>query len=84
MKWRDFCALAILLVGFTQMEGDLFGSRVLKGIGAATAMAPCPKVFCDIGGIEPFASTLEIIAEGDETMRIPITPEALSATKRTI
>ena len=38
-------------------------------------MAPCPKVFCDMGGMEPFASCFEIIADGDKTTRIPITPE---------
>ena len=75
MKWRNMVALAVLLIGFTQMTGDLFGNRVLKGIGAATAMAPCPKVFCDVSGLEPFASTFEIRADGDESISVEITPE---------
>ena len=75
MRTRELCSWAILFIGLTQMAGDLFGNRVIKGIGAATAMAPCPKVFCNMGGMEPFASSFEIIADGDKTTRIPITPE---------
>jgi hypothetical protein len=57
------------------MAGDILGSNALKGIGAATGMAPCPKVFCDINGLEAFASSFQIIAEGEETVSIQITPE---------
>lgn len=75
MNWRNLVAFSLLLVGFTQMTGDLLHNRVLKGIGAATAMAPCPKVFCDMDGLEPFASTFEIITDGPDSVSIPITPE---------
>ena len=77
MKSRDVTAFVLLLIGLTQMTGDLFGNRFLRGIGAATAMAPCPKVFCDMDGFEPFASSFEIIAEreGEQSIRIPVTPE---------
>lgn len=78
MKWRNVCTLGVLLVGFTQMAGDLMGNRALKGVGAATAMAPCPKVFCDMNGLEPFASTFEIIVDGPERRVIPIGPELYS------
>ena len=40
MKWRNLMAGALLLFGLTQMAGDLTGNRALKGIGAATAIAP--------------------------------------------
>ena len=78
MNWRNLAACGVLFIGPIQMVGDIFGSPVLKGVGAASAMAPCPKVFCDMNGLEAFASTFEIIAEGDETISIPITPELYS------
>lgn len=78
MKWRDAGTFALLLVGLTQMTGDLFGNRVLKGIGAATAMAPCPKVFCEMNGLEPFASSFALVADGEERKALPITPELYS------
>jgi hypothetical protein len=81
MKWRNMTAMGVLLIGLTQMTGDLCGNRVLKGLGAATAMAPCPKVFSDIDGLEAFASSFEIIAEGDGSTSIPITPELYARLK---
>jgi hypothetical protein len=75
MKWRNLGACALLLLGLTQMTGDLLNNRALKGIGAAIAIAPCPKVFCDINGLEPFASTFVLTTQGDETISQRITPE---------
>jgi hypothetical protein len=81
MKWRNMTAVGLLLVGLTQMTGDLFANRVLKGLGAATAIAPCPKVFCDMDGLEAFASSFEILAENDESICFTITPELYSRLK---
>jgi hypothetical protein len=75
--WRDGVAALLLLFGCTQMAGDLFGLRALKGIGAASAFAPCPKVFCDVNGLEGFASTftLQFRTSSGKTHELPITPE---------
>ena len=81
MKWRNLVAGALLLFGLAQMAGDLTGNRALKGIGAATAIAPCPKVFCDMNGVEPFASTFTITAQGKDTVSFPITPEIYARLK---
>jgi hypothetical protein len=81
MNWRNIAASGLLLIGLTQITGDLTGNRALKGIGAATAIAPCPKVFCEINGLEPFASTFIITAEGQETISFPITPELYARLK---
>ena len=81
MKWRNIVAAGVFLIGSTQITGDLLGNRVLKGFGAATAMAPCPKVFCDMEGLEAFASTFEIIAHGDRSISIFITPELYARLK---
>jgi hypothetical protein len=75
MNWRNTAAAGLLLIGSTQMIGDLIGNRALKGIGAASAVAPSPKVFCDINGLEPFASTFVITIKDQETFSVPITPE---------
>lgn len=81
MNWRNLAAIGVLLIGSTEMTGDILGNRVLKGLGAATAMAPCPKVFCDMDGWEAFASSFEIIAEGNQAVAIPITPELYAQLK---
>jgi hypothetical protein len=75
---RNFGAIALLVVGLTQMIGDLSGNRALKGIGAATAIAPSPKVFCDINGVEPFASTFFISSQNADDGSFRITPELYS------
>lgn len=81
--WRNIAALGVLLLGLTQMAGDLMGNRVLKGLGAASAMAPCPKVFCDMNGLEGFASTftLRLEVESGEVREIAITPDLYSRLK---
>jgi hypothetical protein len=78
MNWRNIFAGALLPIALTQMAGDIFSSRVLKGLGAATIVAPCPKVFCEINGLEPFASSYTIIATGAHERAFPITPELYS------
>lgn len=60
---RNAAALVVLAIGFLQMAGEVFGSRALRGIGAATAAAPFPKVFCDVAGLEAFASTFTLLGE---------------------
>lgn len=75
--WRDGLAALLLLFGCTQMAGDLFGLRALKGVGAASAFAPCPKVFCDVNGLEGFASTftLQFRSRSGKPRELSITPE---------
>jgi hypothetical protein len=77
ISWRDLGAIALLAVGLLQMMGDASGIVALKGIGAATAASPLPKVFSDVRGLEPFASRFTLLvtdAAGAETAR-EITPQ---------
>jgi hypothetical protein len=76
-RWRNLGALVLGLIGLSQMAGDLFGVRALKGLGAASAMAPCPKVFCDVNGLEGFASTFTLRLTGRDggVREMEITPE---------
>lgn len=78
MNWRNAAAGGVLFIGLTQMTGELLGSRVLKGFGAVTTIAPCPKVFCDMNGFEPFAADFTITAGEDEQISIPVTPALYS------
>jgi hypothetical protein len=75
MNSRNLIAAALLPIGLLQMTGELTGNRILKGIGAAIVICPCPKVFCDINGLEPFASSFTITTQGAQRNSFKITPE---------
>ena len=49
-------ALFLLLLGLLTMTGDLAGLELLKGIGAATAASPAPKVFAAVQGYETYST----------------------------
>lgn len=70
-------ALALLAIGSVQMVGYVAGSDVLRGLGAATTMAPMPKVFSDVNGLETFASefTLGYWEPNGTEHSLTITPE---------
>ena len=77
----EWFAVALLGVGLLQMAGDVVmqvtGSPALKGIAAATAASPAPKVFCSQGGLETFSSRFFLnynAADGSE-VTLPLTPE---------
>ena len=56
VRWRNYGALTLGLIACMQMLGYATGNRVVRGIGAATVIAPLPKVFSDVEGLETFAS----------------------------
>jgi hypothetical protein len=65
------------LIGCVQMAGYVSGSVALRGIGAATAASPLPKVFSDVDGLETFASefTLRYRDASGQVTEALITPE---------
>lgn len=77
LRWRNRGALAICFVGCLQMTGYVTGSISLRGIGAATAAAPLPKVFSDVDGLETFASafTLHYKRPDGTLVDLSITPK---------
>jgi hypothetical protein len=83
LRWRNRAALALTVLGCSAMLGDMVGSLPLKGLGAASAFAPFPKVFCDNQGLEGFASEFTILARHADgsTNRIELTPELYSGLK---
>lgn len=77
VRWRNCAAVMLGAIGCLQMLGYVTGSRLLRGIGAATAVSPLPKVFSDVDGLETFASEFTVRyrdAHGTITER-RITPE---------
>jgi hypothetical protein len=74
---RNATAFVVFAIGLLQMAGEAVGSRTLKGIGAATAAAPFPRVFCDVAGLEAFASTFTLVGETRRgtSFETRITPE---------
>lgn len=78
-KAQTLITVGITIVGCFGMVGDLFNSNILKGIGAASAIAPMPKVFCDNNGLEGFASEFTLSLETTNgTSKLQITPEVYS------
>lgn len=69
--------LALLaLLATAQMAGDLFRVPALKGLAAATAASPAPRVFSVSGGLETYSTRFAVCwtdAAGDE-QRLDITP----------
>jgi hypothetical protein len=49
-------AVVLLVVGLSQMTGDLLRLPALKGIGAATGASPAPKVFTAVRGMEAYST----------------------------
>ena len=77
---RNWAAVVIGVVSSLQMVGYMTGSRTLRGIGAATTIAPYTKVFSDVDGFEPFASEFTIRYRDGEGgfVETGLTPELVS------
>lgn len=78
-KLANLSALTLTAVGCFQMIGYVAESRALRGIGAALAMAPFPKVFSDVQGLETFASDFTLHwRDNAGAHALAITPEMYS------
>jgi hypothetical protein len=80
-------AACLIAVGLLQMAGDLcerFVStdvgRPLKGVGAATAASPAPKVFSAVRGLETYSTRffLEWTGADGAAHSLELTPEVYS------
>ena len=67
----------ILVVGLLQIIGYSVHIPLLKGVGFASAIAPFPKVFSDVEGLEPFASEFTLVLTSAEgaISEVPINAE---------
>ena len=70
-------ASVVLIVGLSQMAGFVLNLRAVRAIGAVSVIAPLPKVFTDVDGVETFASrfVLEYTRPDGEIEQLEITPE---------
>ncbi len=75
----DCGALFLLAIGLLQMTGDITDLALLKGIGAATAASPAPKVFSAVRGLETYSSRFVLECEDAESERsalsVDLTPQ---------
>ncbi len=49
-------ALALVILGLTQMAADLAGFDTLAGLAAATTASPAPRVFSAVDGLETYST----------------------------
>lgn len=76
-RTRNALASGLLVLGLAQMTGDVLGIRALKGIAAATAASPAPKVFSAAEGLETFSTRffLEWTDASGAAQSLEVTPE---------
>ena len=69
--------LVLLALGLLQMTADVFHLQTLKGVAAATAASPAPKVFSSMRGLETFSSRffVEWMGKDGEFHSVEIRPE---------
>lgn len=74
---RRKAALALAALGLAQMAGDLLHVPALKGIAAATAASPAPKVFSAVRGLETYSTQFRIewLDRAGERRVLALTPE---------
>ena len=69
--------IVLLAVGLAQMGGDLLHVPPIKGVAAATAASPAPKVFSSVRGLETYSTRffIEWTDLGGQIHSVEITPE---------
>lgn len=69
--------VVLLALGLLQMTSDVFHLQALKGVAAATAASPAPKVFSSVRGLETFSSRffVEWVGHDGEFHSLEIRPE---------
>jgi hypothetical protein len=75
--------IALLALGLLQMTADLLHLRALKGVAAATAASPAPKVFSSVRGLETYSSRffIEWTDESGVFHSIKIRPETTAGLR---
>lgn len=67
----------LLVLGLVQMIGDAVGSSALRGLGAASGLAPAPRVFTSFAGFEPYSTRFSLewrVRDDDGVVSLPLTP----------
>ena len=76
IKALNILAIILFLIGLMQIGGYVFNLSMVRGFGAALTVAPFPKVFSDVDGVETFTSTfvLEYTDDAGKAHKVEITP----------
>ncbi len=74
---RAVATAALLVLGLAQMTGDVLGWGALRGLAAATAASPAPKVFSAVNGLETYSTvfTIEWLDAAGVDHSLELTPE---------
>lgn len=76
---------ALLALGLAQMTGAVLGLAPLRGLAAATAASPAPKVFSSVNGLETFST--RFFVEWEDTSgashSVQLTPEVYARLEGT-
>ncbi len=75
--------MLLLALGLLQMAGDLLHVPAIKGIAAATAASPAPKVFSAVRGLETYSTRffVEWTDTAGRFQSVEITPERASGLR---
>src|SRR5262245_33325393 len=70
-------AVLLIVLGLSQMAGDVLRLDALKALGAVTTASPAPKVFSAVRGLEPYSTCffLEWTGRDGTEHSLPISPE---------
>jgi hypothetical protein len=70
-------AIALGVLGLAQMASDVVGLDALRGLAAATAASPAPKVFSAVRGLETYSTRffVEWREHGGAARSLELTPE---------
>lgn len=76
MNRTTLAAIGLAALGLAQIAGDLLRIPPLKGVAAATAASPAPKVFSAVRGLETYSTRffIEWDAADAEQVSIELTP----------
>lgn len=77
LRRSNLFASVLFVFGLSSMTGYVLDIDALRGIGSASLIAPAPKVFSDVDGLETFASSFELRAPLYD-VQISLTPELYS------
>lgn len=74
---RRAAPVLLLLVGLSQMAGDILGLPRLKGLAAAWGASPAPRVFSSVRGLETYSTRFFVEWTGTHGTRreLELTPE---------
>lgn len=77
---KRIATAGLLVLGLLQMFGDLFGLAAVRGLAAASAASPAPKVFSVANGLETYSTRFFIEWEDERagSQSLEVTPETYS------